>query len=36
MIAAGYLADLRALHVGVMANFDVLHVRNGDFINGEL
>ena len=36
MIAAGYLADLRALHVGVVANFDVLHVRNGDFINGEL
>lgn len=36
MIAAGYLADLRALHVGVAANLDSLRIRNGDFLNDEL
>jgi ATP-dependent helicase IRC3 len=36
MIAAGYLADLRALRVGVAVDFRRLRVRRGDYTAGEL
>jgi ATP-dependent helicase IRC3 len=36
MILAGYLADLRALRIGIKADFNSLHTRMGDFLDGEL
>jgi len=36
MITAGYLANLRAVHVGLRVNFDALPTRQGDFVDGEL
>jgi ATP-dependent helicase IRC3 len=35
MIALGYLADLRAVQVGVNVNFGAFHVRAGDFVDSE-
>jgi superfamily II DNA or RNA helicase len=36
MMQAGYLADLRALHVRLQADFDALRVRQGDFVDADL
>lgn len=36
MVAEGWLCDLRALRVGLDVSFDGLHVRAGDFIDGEV
>lgn len=36
MILAGYLADLRALRIGIKADFHNLHTRMGDFLDSEL
>ena len=36
MITAGYLANLRAVQVLLQVNFDALHTRQGDFVEGEL
>ncbi len=36
LILAGYLSDLRALRIGLRADFTQLHTRMGDFLDGEL
>ena len=36
MMQAGYLCDLRAIQVLLHADFDALHTRHGDFVEGEL
>lgn len=36
MIMAGYLCDVRAVRVGIAADFSDLRVQNGDFVDREL
>ncbi len=36
MMQAGYLCDLRAIQVLLDADFDAVHTRHGDFVEGEL
>ena len=36
MILAGYLCDLRAIRVSLQVDLDQLHVRHGDYVDGEL
>ena len=35
MIRSGYLCDLRAIQIKLQADFNALHTRHGDFIDGE-
>lgn len=36
LITAGYLSDIKALQIGIEANFAGLHKRHGDFIDSEV